>query len=243
MKDLFSAQSELYQQARPTYPQSLLDSLIKQLQGFDCAWDCGAGSGQLTRLIAPYFQQVIATDLSQNQLDQAPALSNVSYLQQAAEQCTFPDHHFDLITVAQAIHWFDFEKFYAQVKRTLKPEGVIAVIGYGLLALDDSLLNDRIQQLYHQTLNGFWDAERRYIDEYYQTIPFPFEEIPMPQFQIELRWTGQQLWDYLNTWSAIKHYQDQMGVSALADLQDILLIQQPMQVTFPILLRVGRQSI
>lgn len=243
MKDLFSAQSELYQQARPTYPQSLIDSLIKQLQGFDCAWDCGAGSGQLTRLIAPYFQQVIATDLSQNQLDQAPALSNVSYLQQAAEQCTFPDHHFDLITVAQAIHWFDFEKFYAQVKRTLKPDGVIAVIGYGLLALDDALLNDRIRQLYSQTLQGFWDAERRYIDEHYQTIPFPFEEIPMPQFQIELRWTGQQLWDYLNTWSAIKHYQDQMGVSALADLQDILLIQQPMQVTFPILLRVGRQSI
>ncbi len=243
MKDLFSAQSELYQQARPTYPQSLIDSLIKQLQGFDCAWDCGAGSGQLTRLIAPYFQQVIATDLSQNQLDQAPALSNVSYLQQAAEQCTFPDHHFDLITVAQAIHWFDFEKFYAQVKRTLKPEGVIAVIGYGLLVLDDALLNDRIQQLYHQTLNGFWDAERRYIDEHYQTIPFPFEEIVMPQFQIELRWTGQQLWDYLNTWSAIKHYQDQMRVSALVDLQDILLIQQPMQVTFPVLLRVGRQSI
>lgn len=243
MKDLFSAQSELYQQARPTYPQSLIDGLIKQLKGFDCAWDCGAGSGQLTWLIAPYFQQVIATDLSQNQLDQAPALSNVSYLQQAAEQCTFPDHHFDLITVAQAIHWFDFEKFYAQVKRTLKPDGVIAVIGYGLLALDDSLLNDRIQQLYHQTLHGFWDAERRYIDEYYQTIPFPFEEIPMPQFQIELRWTGQQLWDYLNTWSAIKHYQDQMRVSALADLQDILLIQQSMKVTFPILLRLGRQSI
>ncbi|EXB22726.1 ubiE/COQ5 methyltransferase family protein, partial [Acinetobacter baumannii 1437282] len=131
MKDLFSAQSELYQQARPTYPQSLIDSLIQQLKGFDRAWDCGAGSGQLTRLIAPYFQQVIATDLSQNQLDQAPALSNVSYLQQAAEQCSFPDQYFDLITVAQAIHWFDFEKFYAQVKRTLKADGLFAVIGYG----------------------------------------------------------------------------------------------------------------
>lgn len=241
MKDLFSAQSELYQQARPTYPQSLIDSLIQQLKGFDRAWDCGAGSGQLTRLIAPYFQQVIATDLSQNQLDQAPALSNVSYLQQAAEQCSFPDQYFDLITVAQAIHWFDFEKFYAQVKRTLKADGLFAVIGYGLLTLEDAVLNDRLQQLYHQTLNGFWDAERRYIDELYQTIPFPFQDIPMPQFQIELCWTGQQLWDYLNTWSAVKHYQDRMQVSALSDLQDILLIRQPMQVTFPVLLRVGRQ--
>lgn len=241
MKDLFSAQSELYQQARPTYPQSLIDSLIQQLKGFDRAWDCGAGSGQLTRLIAPYFQQVIATDLSQNQLDQAPALSNVSYLQQAAEQCTFPDQYFDLITVAQAIHWFDFEKFYAQVKRTLKADGLFAVIGYGLLTLEDAFLNDRLQQLYHQTLNGFWDAERRYIDEQYQSIPFPFQDIPMPQFQIELHWTGQQLWDYLQTWSAVQHYQDHMRVSALADLQDILLIRQPMRVTFPLLLRVGRQ--
>lgn len=243
MKDLFSAQSELYQQARPTYPQSLIDSLIRQLKGFDCAWDCGAGSGQLTRLIAPYFQQVIATDLSQNQLDQAPALSNVRYVQQAAEQCSFPDQYFDLITVAQAIHWFDFEKFYAEVKRTLKADGVIAVIGYGLLTLEDAFLNDRLQQLYHQTLKGYWDAERHYIDEHYQTIPFPFEEIAMPQFQIELGWTGQQLWDYLNTWSAVKHYQDLMRVSALADLQDILLIRQPMRVTFPLLLRVGRQIV
>ncbi|WP_343581327.1 class I SAM-dependent methyltransferase [Acinetobacter sp.] len=241
MKDLFSAQSELYQQARPTYPQSLIDSLIQQLKGFDRAWDCGAGSGQLTRLIAPYFQQVIATDLSQNQLDQAPALSNVSYLQQAAEQCTFPDQYFDLITVAQAIHWFDFEKFYAQVKRTLKADGLFAVIGYGLLTLENAFLNDRLQQLYHQTLNGFWDAERRYIDEQYQSIPFPFQEIAMPQFRIELHWTGQQLWDYLQTWSAVQHYQDHMRVSALADLQDILLIRQPMRVTFPLLLRVGRQ--
>lgn len=243
MKDLFSAQSELYQQARPTYPQSLIDSLIRQLKGFDCAWDCGAGSGQLTRLIAPYFQQVIATDLSQNQLDQAPALSNVRYVQQAAEQCSFPGQYFDLITVAQAIHWFDFEKFYAEVKRTLKADGVIAVIGYGLLTFEDAVLNDRLQQLYHQTLKGYWDAERHYIDEHYQTIPFPFEEIAMPQFQIELGWTGQQLWDYLNTWSAVKHYQDHMRVNALADLQDILLIRQPMRVTFPLLLRVGRQIV
>ncbi|WP_436898427.1 class I SAM-dependent methyltransferase [Acinetobacter gyllenbergii] len=240
MKDLFSEHSELYQQARPTYPQSLVNSLIEQLNGFACAWDCGAGSGQLTQLIAPYFQQVVATDLSQNQLDQAPALPNVQYLQQAAEQPVFADHSFDLITVAQAIHWFDFEKFYAEVKRTLKADGLVAVIGYGLIQLDDTELNQRIDQLYHHTLKGFWDAERRYIDELYQTIPFPFEEIAMPQFQIDLGWSGVQLWDYLNTWSAVKHYQDQQHVSPLAGLQDILQIQQPIGIRFPILLRVGR---
>ncbi|ENX33118.1 hypothetical protein F889_03053 [Acinetobacter colistiniresistens] len=199
MKDLFSEQSELYQQARPSYPQSMIEAVLLQVKTRARAWDCGAGSGQLTQLIAPYFQQVIATDLSQNQLDQAPALSNVQYLQQAAEHSVFPDRYFDLITVAQAIHWFDFEKFYAEVKRTLKADGLFAVIGYGLIQLDDTDLNQRIDQLYHHTLKGFWDVERRYIDECYQTIPFPFEEISMPQFQIELSWTGPQLWDYLNT--------------------------------------------
>ncbi|ENX38270.1 class I SAM-dependent methyltransferase [Acinetobacter sp. NIPH 2100] len=240
MKDLFSEQSELYQQARPSYPQLLIKSVLMHLNHFERAWDCGAGSGQLTQLIAPYFQTVVATDLSQSQLDQAPAFANVEYLQQAAEQRAFPNQYFDLITVAQAIHWFDFEKFYAEVKRTLKVDGIFAVIGYGLLQLDDQDLNDRVLRLYRETLNSFWDAERRYIDEHYQTIPFPFDEIPMPQFQIELTWTGPQLWDYLNTWSALKHYQDQLHVSALTDLQDILQIQKPIQVTFPVLLRVGR---
>ncbi|USA46789.1 class I SAM-dependent methyltransferase [Acinetobacter sp. C26M] len=240
MKDLFSEQSELYQQARPTYPQTLVNCLIKQLNGFERAWDCGAGSGQLTQLIAPYFRTVIATDLSQNQLDQAPALLNVQYLQQAAEQTSFADRSFDLITVAQAIHWFDFEKFYAEVKRTLRVDGLFAVIGYGLIRLDDTDLNQRIDQLYHHTLKGFWDVERRYIDEQYQTIPFPFEEITMPQLQIVLRWTGAQLWDYLNTWSAVKHYQNQLHVSPLESLQDILQMQQPIGISFPILLRVGR---
>ncbi|ENW83631.1 hypothetical protein F909_00646 [Acinetobacter sp. ANC 3929] len=243
MKDLFSEQSELYQQARPTYPQLLVNCLIKQLNGFESAWDCGAGSGQLTQLLAPHFQIVMATDLSQNQLDQAPALPNVQYVQQAAEQTSFADQSFDLITVAQAIHWFDFEKFYAEVKRTLKPDGLFAVIGYGLLQLDDQDLNNRVERLYFETLNGFWDAERRYIDEHYQTIPFPFEEIAMPQFQIELTWTGLQLWGYLNTWSAVKHYQDQLHVSPLASLQDLLQIQQPIGIRFPILLRVGRLAV
>ncbi|WP_333976069.1 class I SAM-dependent methyltransferase [Acinetobacter colistiniresistens] len=240
MKDLFSEQSELYQQARPSYPQSMIEAVLLQVKTRARAWDCGAGSGQLTQLIAPYFQQVIATDLSQNQLDQAPALPNVQYLQQAAEHSAFPDRYFDLITVAQAIHWFDFEKFYAEVKRTLKADGLFAVIGYGLIQLDDTDLNPRIDQLYHHTLKGFWDVERRYIDECYQTIPFPFEEISMPQFQIELSWTGPQLWDYLNTWSAVKHYQDQQHESPLLSFQGLLQQQQPIGVTFPILLRVGR---
>ena len=238
MKDLFSEHSRLYQQARPTYPQALIEELLVHVPSYERAWDCGAGSGQLTQLLAPYFQEIIATDISQNQLDQAPRFANVNYLQQSAEQTDFPAQTFDLITVAQAIHWFDFDKFYAEVKRTLKPTGIFAAIGYGLLNVDDVDLNNRIGHIYTQTLDGFWDAERRYVDEHYQTIPFPFQEISMLSFKIELTWTGQQLWDYLNTWSAVKHYQKQHNMSPLEGIKDIWLMQA-MTVSFPILLRVG----
>ena len=244
MKDLFSEQSELYQQARPSYPKLMIEALLAQIKTRVHAWDCGAGSGQLTQLLAPYFQDVIATDLSQNQLDQAPRFANVQYLQQAAEHTTFPNQYFDFITVAQAIHWFDFEKFYAEVKRTLKPDGIFAVIGYGLLQLEDIELNQKVIQLYTETLNGFWDAERSYIDEHYQSIPFPFDEIIMPSFQIELAWTGQQLWDYLNTWSALKHYRAKNSNDPLYEFKAFFALDdhanQVFELKFPIFLRLGR---
>lgn len=240
MKDRFSSGSQLYQLARPSYPASLIQEILKHVATPQFAWDCGAGSGQLTQLLAPHFDAVVATDISAHQLQHAPYFENVSYQVQSAEHTSFAEQSFDLITVAQAIHWFDFEKFYAEVKRTLKPDGIFAVIGYGLLQLDDIELNQKVIQLYTGTLNGFWDAERSYIDEHYQSIPFPFDEIIISSFQIELAWTGQQLWDYLNIWSAIKHYQKQLNLNPLDRLKQIILSQHTINVSFPILLRVGR---
>ncbi len=243
MKDLFSTDSQRYQQARPTYPPSLLQSLLQYIPERELAWDCGAGSGQLTHMLASYFDQVVGTDISQTQLSHAEYYDNISYQLQPAENTTFPDHCFDLITVAQAIHWFDFEAFYAEVRRTIKPSGILAVVGYGLIHVDDLEINAKVQHLYHQTLNGFWDAERHYVDELYQTIPFPFDEIEMPAFQIEAQWTLQQLLQYLNTWSAVQHYILEKNLDPVEqllskgrDLQDQVSIQ------FPVLLRVGRCS-
>lgn len=242
MKDLFSLDSRRYQQARPIYPQAMLQHLLSYVHTRDLAWDCGAGSGQLTHMLAPYFEQVVGTDISQSQLDHAEYYDNISYQVQPAEKTTFPDHCFDLITVAQAVHWFDFEAFYAEVKRTLKPRGIFAIIGYGLIEVDDPLFHMQIQQLYHHTLRGHWDPERRYIDQHYRTIPFPFQEIQMPNFDIRLRWSFKQLIQYLGTWSAVQHYILQKGTDPLQELNAAYAdLNQIVEVRFPVLLRVGVQ--
>ena len=156
MKDLFSVESALYQKARPQYPGQVIQAILSQVSAYDHAWDCGAGSGQLTTHLAPHFKHVIATDLSAKQLDRAPPLENVEYRVQSAEQVAFGDIKFDLITVAQAIHWFNFADFYSHVKQYLKSDGRFVVLGYGLIHLENPEFNQTIQHLYYTTLRGYW---------------------------------------------------------------------------------------
>ncbi|MGB8695883.1 MULTISPECIES: class I SAM-dependent methyltransferase [Acinetobacter] len=240
MKDLFSSNSLYYKQARPNYSIQIVKEILKHVPERNFAWDCGAGSGQFTQLLAPYFNHVMATDISEAQLQQAPYFENVSYQVQAAEQTSIAANSIDLITVAQAIHWFDFDAFYKEVKRVLKPQGVFAAIGYGLIEVQDAAINSLVQQLYFETLNGYWDAERRYIDELYQTIPFPFNEQAVPELRLQYQWSPQQLLSYLKTWSALKHYLDKNDHEPLQRISEVLqTAPDNLDVTFPILLRVG----
>lgn len=242
-KDLFSANSELYQQARPQYSTEILDAILTYVPERALAWDCGAGSGQFTQLVAPHFAQVFATDLSEQQLQQAPVFANVRYLQATAEHSPCASASVDLVCVAQAIHWFNFTTFYAEVKRVLKPEGVLAVIGYGLIQLQDVELQHALQELYFKTLQGYWDPERRYIDENYQTIPFPFQELAVPALALRYTWSSMQLLQYLATWSGVQHYQRQHQQDPLQNIRQCLVAKgnPRVKLSFPVLLRVGRQ--
>ena len=239
MKDRFSSGSQLYQLARPSYPASLIQEILKHVATPQFAWDCGAGSGQLTQLLAPHFDAVVATDISAHQLQHAPYFENVSYQVQSAEHTSFAEQSFDLITVAQAIHWFDFDGFYAEVLRTLRPEGILAVIGYGLIQLQQPELQGCIERLYFKTLKGYWDTE-----EAYQTIPFPFEEIAMPELSMSFQWSAAQLLDYLNTWSALKHYRAKNSDDPLYEFKAFFALDdhanQLFELKFPIFLRLGR---
>jgi hypothetical protein len=241
--DNFSRQAAQYALYRPRYPKALYDFLLSHTSGREQAWDCGAGNGQVAVQLASQFNHVWATDISENQLKQARALPNITYLQTRAEHTPFPQNTFDLITIAQAIHWFDFEQFYQEVYRTAKPSCTIAAWGYGLLHIN-STLDPIIEAFYSEQIGRYWDSERKYIDEAYETIPFPFAEIKPPAFSIEVSWTLAELAGYFNTWSSVQKYIARHQINPVHDL--ITRLQPHWQspeekkaIRFPVFMRVG----
>lgn len=242
MKDNFSGHAADYARYRPAYPQELMAHLAGIAPAQQLAWDCATGNGQVAGMLATYFEQVTATDISENQLKNAVQLPNISYKVEQAENSSLPDQSVDLIVVAQAVHWFDFERFYQEVRRVLKPNGIIAIIGYGLLKTHPSL-DQVIGHFYSKVLDGSWDPERNYLDEGYRTIPFPFQEVEVPPFSSSYTWTPDDLIGYLNTWSAVKHYEKQQGHNP------VQLVEQQLReafdgetatVNFDILTRIGK---
>ena len=165
---------------------------------------------------------------------------------QRAEDASFDSQRFDLITVAQAIHWFDFDAFYATVNRVLKPNGLLAVWGYTLLTVNEAV-DAIVRHLHSDTLDSYWDPERAYVDARYQTIPFPFEEIAAPKFTQSLRWSLADLVGYLNTWSAVKHYARRTGENPVrrieADLQRAWGAAEWQVVHVPVFLRLGKKRV
>lgn len=244
MKDNFSSQSSEYARFRPGYPAQLIDHICQLTQGYDNAWDCATGNGQIAAMLADRFQQVEATDISQSQLDQAIQKSNIRYAKIAAETTPFPAAHFDLITVGQAAHWFDFEQFYPEVRRVLRPGGILALIGYNLLEIDADT-DAVVRHLYSDVLGKYWDSERRHIDLAYTSLPFPFPEIPFPKTEMQYTWSLEQLLGYLDTWSAGKHFTQKEGFSPitpsfLSALRDTWPENTLKTVRFPIFGRIGR---
>ncbi len=243
MKDNFSPVSSDYSRFRPGYPQDLFKFLKAEISCFDNAWDCGTGNGQVAVPLSRMFRTVYATDISTKQLQHAPARENILYLRQPAAQTSFEPEIFDLITVGQAIHWFDFDRFYSEVYRTLKQDGLIAVMGYGLLSTDNET-QKLIHDLYYNIVGPFWDPERKFIDDNYATIPFPFTEIPGPAFETTLKWSIHQLTGYLKTWSAVQHFKKKKGYDPVEKIIPKLekSYGNSGKVLFPILLRMGKKN-
>lgn len=204
-KDLFSQNASDYAAFRPDYPNELYDFLFKQVKGFDCAWDCGTGNGQAAKVVSQRFDKVFATDISQKQMAMAIQVPNIYYSVSTAEETIFLDNQFDLITVAQAAHWFDFKKFYSEVFRTAKDNAVIGIWGYGLLRIERKF-DLALDHFYKNVIGPYWDTERKLIDQEYQTLDFPFDELTVPDFKFSKKWNADQLEGYLSTWSAVQKF-------------------------------------
>lgn len=242
MKDNFSKQAVDYSKFRPQYPEEMIEFIVSFVNNKSTALDVATGNGQVAHKLSTHFKKVFATDISQKQLDNVIQADNIIYSKESAEKTSFENQEFDLIIVAQAVHWFDFELFYKEIYRILKPEGIFAVMGYGLFSTNPD--SDKIlQHFYYNIVGPYWDAERKYLDESYETIPFPFEEIPAEKFENQFSWTFEALIGYLQTWSSVQHYISKINQNPIDliydDLKDSWEKNNP-KVTFPLLLRIGK---
>ena len=217
-KDHFSGHAARYAQARPTYPRALFEWLARTAPAHELAWDAGCGNGQAAIALAQDFASVYATDPSATQVEAATRHPRVRYAVEAAEQCSLADHCVDLVTVAQALHWFDFHRHFAEVARVLRPRGLYAAWSYGLMRVAPAI-DAVLAHFEHAVVGPYWPPERRHVDAGYRDIPFPLAPVAAPAFAMRHDWTLAQVLDYLQTWSAVQRYraaQDADPMPALA---------------------------
>jgi SAM-dependent methyltransferase len=241
-KDHFSTQAATYAKARPTYPASLFVELARLAPSRALAWDAGTGNGQAAVALAAQFERVVATEPSAAQLAQAVPHARVTYHQSAETAPMLADGSVDLVTVAQAAHWFDRPKFYAEVKRVLRPGGVVALWTYGLSAVSPEI-DAAVMRVYNGPIGPYWPPERHHPETGYRELDFAFPEQPFPQAAMELTWTLPEFIGYLRSWSAVVRYIKDRGVDPIAPLEAELAPLwggKARKVSWPLAGRLGR---
>jgi len=245
-KDHFSGHSSQYSEFRPGYPDELFSLLASLCAEHDLAWDCATGSGQAAAGLVDHFDKVIATDASANQIADAVATDGVSYAVATAEDSGLQTNSVDLITIAQALHWFDFSAFTAEANRVLKPDGVIAAWTYGLHTFGGSI-DEVIQRLYADIVGEYWPFERHMVESGYADVEMPFTEIPANPMEMTAEWGLTELIGYLNTWSAVKAYEKANRRDPLELVRDDLYRQwgaadRTRLATWPLFVKVWRKE-
>lgn len=243
-KDYFSSHAAGYAAHRPTYPAAVVDFLAETAPGRRLALDCACGTGQLSVPLARRFDRVVATDGSASQIEHAEAHQRVEYRVAPAEESGLPDASVDLVTVAQAAHWLDLNRFYAEARRVARPAAVVALISYGVGHVDgepDVVLH----RFYHDVIGPYWPSERRLVEAGYRTLAFPFREIEPPPLTIEASWRLADLIGYVGTWSAVRAAEQALRADLMETFtQDLAAAwgdpDTPRVMRWPLSLRVGR---
>jgi len=217
-KDHFSAQAATYAKARPTYPPALFLELARLAPSKALAWDAGTGNGQAAVALAAQFERVVATEPSAAQLAQAAQHPRVTYHECAETAPMLGDASVDLVTVAQGVHWFDRTKFYAEVKRVLRPGGAIALWTYALCVITPEI-DAAVLRFYNGPIGPYWPPERHHPETGYRELDFDFAEQPFPAAAMALEWTLFELTTYLRTWSAVARFINQNGFDPVASLE------------------------
>lgn len=204
----FDQDGGTYAQYRPEYPPELARLLSGLAPNKQQAVDVGCGTGQLTLPLADHFDTVTGVDPSEEQIIHAKPRANIRYVCAAAEMLPLKDGSAALVTVAQAAHWFDLPRFYAEARRIGTTGTVIALISYGVLRFESDELRDRFDQFYRHEAGPYWPSERGLVDSGYADIPFPFSELAAPRMNIELEWRLGDFLGYVSTWSAVRRLRE-----------------------------------
>jgi SAM-dependent methyltransferase len=245
-KDHFSGHAESYARHRPVYPAELYAWLASVAPDRRRAWDCGTGNGQAAVALAAHFDEVVATDPSEPQIASAFPHPRVRYRVAPAEAAGVEPGTVSLVTVAQALHWFDIPAFYRQAEAALVPGGVLAAWGYELIHVSPEV-DPVVMHLYDDVVGPYWPPERKILMDGYRTVDFPFEEIAAPAFSMERRWTLDDLLGYLRTWSAVKRFEAALGTDPVArvasDLAAAWGAEEEKTVRWPLAFRAGRKPV
>jgi len=209
---LFADKAHIYAASRPTYPSTLYQYLVSLCHDTQCAWDAACGTGQAAIDLSRFFTRVYATDISPAQIAAAPQKPNVDYSVQPAEATSFPENTFDLVCVAQALHWFDYTLFWPEVRRVLKAEGLFAAWGYAWFSISPEI-DAIIQATILTAVQPYWAAQNRLLWDRYEAVSFPFRKIESPAFELLVQWNLDELFSYLHSWSAVRRCMKVQGTT------------------------------
>jgi len=243
-KNYFSTQAAYYAKYRPTYPRALFEFLHSVTAHHNQAWDCATGNGQAALGLAPFFKHVIATDASEAQIANATPHERVTYQVANALSTNIEACSIDLVMVAQALHWFELDKFYEEVRRVSQPAGILAVWSYNLLQISPEL-DQRIAEFYEDVVGAYWTPERRMVEDGYRSLPFPFKELSAPPLlEMQARWSLNDLLGYLRSWSATQRFIETRGFDPVPNFANELsgvwrVPEEEKLVRWPLRIRVG----
>lgn len=246
--DHFSSVAAEYAKFRPNYPKALIRTVVQATPGRHRAWDCGTGTGQVATALASDFNHVVATDGSAAQLANARPHARITYIRAVAEAAPFDDCSVDLVVVAQALHWFRRDAFYAETRRVLRPQGVLAVWSYGPVVAEEPSIADTLRMFHDDVLGPWWPPQRALVGAALLREPFPFPEYPIPRFSMQAEMTLAGLLGYMGTWSAVRRCRTERGIDPIAELAETLeqLWGNPSRtrrITWPLYVRVGKKGL
>lgn len=214
--NLFNVRSKDYAESRPQYPGEPFEYLNSICEMKAAAWDGACGNGQAAIGLAQYFNRVEATDISEQQIKNAIQHPRVSYSVQASEATTFQENQFDLVCIAQALHWFNYDKFWPEVKRVLKKDGLFAAWGYSWFSIDESI-DGVIKEKLLKIIEPYWAPQNQLLWDNYRDVSFPFERLDVPEIEMKVAWDLKRLLAYLMSWSAVQVYLKNNGRKPIDD--------------------------